>query len=62
MGKLVGVFREYKNLVDSIESGKEILDQETDEDLREMAREEIEMAETRIPDKENEIKFLLGPC
>jgi len=60
--KLVGVFREFKNLVDSIESGKEILEQETDEDLREMAREEIEMAEARIPDKENEIKILLVPA
>ncbi|HSH20968.1 MAG TPA: peptide chain release factor 1 [Draconibacterium sp.] len=60
--KLVTVFREYKNMVDSIESGKEILEQESDEELREMAREEIEIAETRIPEKENEIKFLLIPA
>ena len=60
--KLVAVFREYKNLVDSIESGKEILEEETDEDLREMAWEEIEMAENLIPEKENEIKFLLVPA
>jgi peptide chain release factor 1 len=60
--KLVGVFREYKNLVDSIESGREILDQESDEDLRTMALEEIQMAEIRIPEKENEIKFLLVPA
>ncbi len=60
--KLVGVFREYKNMVDSIESGKEILDQESDEDLREMAREEIELAEKMIPEKEKEIKFLLVPA
>jgi peptide chain release factor 1 len=60
--KLVGVFREYKNMVDSINSGKEILDQETDEDLRAMAWEEIELAEKKIPDKEKEIKFLLVPA
>ena len=60
--KLVGVFKEYKNLVESIESGREILAQESDEDLREMAREEIELAELRIPDKETEIKFLLVPA
>ena len=60
--KLVGVFREYKNLVDSIESGREILNQESDEDLRAMALEEIELAEIRIPEKENEIKFLLVPA
>jgi peptide chain release factor 1 len=60
--KLVSVFREYKNMVDSIESGKEILEQETDKDLREMAWEEIEMAEKMIPEKEKEIKFLLVPA
>ena len=60
--KLVGVFREYKNMVDSIVSGKEILDHETDTELREMALEEIEMAEKMIPDKEKEIKFLLVPA
>jgi len=60
--KLVGVFKEYKNMVESIESGREILAQETDEDLREMAREEIELAEQRIPGKETEIKFLLVPA
>ena len=60
--KLVGVFREYKNMVDNIESGKEILEQETDPELREMAWEEIELAEKMIPEKEKEIKFLLVPA
>lgn len=60
--KLVVVFREYKNMVDNIESGKEILEQETDKELREMAWEEIEMAEKMIPEKEKEIKFLLVPA
>lgn len=60
--KLVNVFREYKNMVDSIESGKEILEQETDPELREMAWEEIELAEKMIPEKEKEIKFLLVPA
>jgi peptide chain release factor 1 len=60
--KMVAVFREYKNLVDNIQSGKEILDEETDTELREMAREEIEMAEELIPKKEKEIKFLLVPA
>jgi peptide chain release factor 1 len=60
--KLVGVFREYKNMVESIDSGKEILEQESDEDLRAMAWEEIELAEKMIPEKEKEIKFLLVPA
>jgi len=60
--KLVGVFKDYKNMVESIDSGKEILDQESDEDLRAMAWEEIELAEKMIPEKEKEIKFLLVPA
>jgi peptide chain release factor 1 len=60
--KLVVVFKEYKNLVGSIKSGNEILDEETDPELREMAHEEIEMAEELIPQKEKEIKFLLVPA
>ncbi len=60
--KLVTVFKEYKNLIDNIESGKEILDEETDPELREMAREEMEKAEELIPEKEKQIKFLLVPA
>ncbi len=60
--KLVTVFKEYKNMVDSIESGKEILEEETDAELLEMAKEEIELAETQIPEKEQEIKLLLVPA
>ncbi len=59
---LIKVFREYKNLVKDIESGKEILAEESDEELREMAREEIEKAEKLIPEKEKEIKLLLVPA
>lgn len=61
MEMLMGKFREYKNLADGYESGKEILANETDEDLREMAREEIEMAEQLLPEKEEEVKMLLVP-
>ncbi len=59
--KLLAVFKEYKNLVDNLESGKEMLAEETDEELREMAREEMEQAEKKIPEKEQEIKMLLVP-
>jgi peptide chain release factor 1 len=59
---LTARFREYKNLVEDYESGKEILEQETDEELRQMAHEEIEKAEKLIPEKEEEIKMLLVPA
>lgn len=60
--KLVAKFQEYKNLVDNIETGREILAEETDEEMREMAREEMEESEERIPKVEQEIKLLLVPA
>ena len=59
---LVKTFREYKAIVDNIMSGKEILETESDEDLRAMAWEEIEASEELIPEKEKEIKLLLIPA
>jgi peptide chain release factor 1 len=59
---LVAAFREYKFLVDNIEMGKEILNDETDIDLREMARQEIETTELLLPEKEQNIKLLLVPA
>ncbi|HKI87507.1 MAG TPA: PCRF domain-containing protein, partial [Draconibacterium sp.] len=60
--KLVAKFQEYKNLVDNIDSGKEILAEESDEEMREMAHEEMESSEKLIPEKEEEIKMLLVPA
>ena len=59
---LVNAFKEYKAMIDNIESGKQILAEESDEDLREMAREEIESSEAMIPEKEQNIKLLLIPA
>lgn len=60
--KLLNAFKEYKSMVDNIQSGKEILAEESDEELREMAREEMEIAEERIPEMERKIKLLLVPA
>lgn len=59
---LVQAFKEYKNLVDNIESGKQMLAEESDPDIREMAKEEIESSEDALPGKEQEIKLLLVPA
>lgn len=59
---LVKAFKEYKNLVENIESGKEMLAEETDEEIREMAKEEIEASEEQLPEKEKAIKMLLVPA
>lgn len=60
--KLLNAFKEYKSMVDTIHSGKEILAEESDEELREMAHEEIEMAGEKIPEMEKKIKMLLVPA
>jgi len=59
---LTNAFKEFKATIDNIESGKQILAEETDEDLREMAREEIETSEAIIAEKEQNIKLLLIPA
>ncbi len=58
---LVRAFKEYKALADNIETGKQMLAEETDPDLRDMAREEIENSEALLPEYEQKIKLLLVP-
>ena len=60
--KLDRAFREYKGLVENIQTGREMLAEEHDEELREMIWEEIEGDEEKIPAKEHEIKMLLAPA
>jgi peptide chain release factor 1 len=59
---LVNAFTSYKNIVDNIESSKGLLATESDEEMREMAREEIEILEKQVGPKEQEIKLLLVPA
>ncbi|MCL1822541.1 MAG: peptide chain release factor 1 [Prolixibacteraceae bacterium] len=59
---LVSAFKEYKSLVENIETGKQILENESDIELREMVREEIENTEELLPEKEQNIKLLLVPA
>ncbi len=53
---------EYEKVVSDLQSAKDIFLNEKDEDLREMAREEISELEPRIPALEQEIKLLLIPA
>lgn len=53
---------EYKKIVDSLSAAKDILvNEKDDEDLREMAREEIAEFEPKLPDMEQDIRLLLIP-
>lgn len=52
---------EYQNTVDNIASSKEILDTESDEEFREMAKAELSELEERKSALEEQIKYLLIP-
>ncbi len=53
---------EYKKTLDNLASAKDILVNEKDDDLREMAREEISELEPKVPQMEEQIKLLLIPA
>lgn len=59
--KISNARNEYKQLLTNVEEAKLILDTENDAELREMAKEEIDIATQRIPELEEEIKLLLIP-
>lgn len=51
----------YRNLLSNLEAAKEMLADEKDEELREMAKEEIDLYQPQIAPLEDEIKLLLLP-
>ena len=53
---------EYKRMLEEYASARDILLNEKDEDLREMAREEISEIEPKLPEMEQNIKLLLIPA
>ena len=59
---LVEAFNEYKNTISNIESSKEILANEKDEELKEMAKAEMEELTAKLPAMEEQIKLLLIPA
>ncbi|GAB6009261.1 peptide chain release factor 1 [Dysgonomonas reticulitermitis] len=59
--KITNARNEYKQLVATIDEAKDILDSENDAELREIAKEELDIANERLPRLEEEIKLLLIP-
>lgn len=60
--RLTGATRNYRSLLADLADGKELLAAETDPELRQMAREQIDAAQAEIPRLEEEIKLLLIPA
>lgn len=54
--------KKYENLLSTVEEAKTVISEEDDEEMRAMAREELETATEEIPKAEMEIKMLLVPA
>lgn len=59
---VVEAYEKYRLALSNVESAKEILSKEKDEELREMAKLEIEELSARLPEMEEEIKMLIIPA
>lgn len=62
LGALMDARTRYMQLMRQFEEAKELFATETDADMREMAREEMDTCESQLPLLEEEIKLLLVPA
>lgn len=58
---IVEKYKEYKDAKQTIEDSLLMLEEENDEELREMAKEELNEAKATVEKTENELKILLLP-
>lgn len=61
LGKIVEQYEIYKNVLSNIDTNKEILAKEKDEEFRAMAREELEQLTEERDEKEESIRLMLIP-
>lgn len=60
--EILKVKREYELALSGIEESKEIISEESDEEMRQLAREELEQYQEKVPHLEERIKLLLIPA
>ena len=58
---LVKIHKQYSDMLDNLASAKEILQTESDPEMKEMAKEELNELEAAIPALEDDIKIMLIP-
>ena len=58
---IVDAYKEYKACKQTIEDSLAILDEESDEEMRELAKEELNEAKSRLGELEQKLKILLLP-
>ena len=61
LSELMELYGEYKKMLDDIESDTELITNEDDHDIKEMAREELKSLEEQKPQLEEKIKLKLIP-
>ena len=62
LGDLMAARKEYIQVLNGIEEAKNIIANESDQEMREMAREELDDCQKRQPELEERIKLLLIPA
>ncbi len=60
--RLTDATSRYRQLLDDAAEARQLLETENDDEIRAMAREQLDHANTAIPDLEEEIKILLIPA
>ena len=58
---IVDAYKEYKKSKETIEDSLAMLEEENDEEMREMLKEELSDAKKRVEELEHELKILLLP-
>ena len=58
---IVDTYKEYKKNKETIQDSLSMLEEEKDEDMREMLKEELSDAKKRVEELEHELKILLLP-
>lgn len=61
LAPIVEAFKEYKQCRKNVEDSLAMLEEESDEEMRELAKEELNGAKARIEELERELKILLLP-
>ena len=61
LSPIVEAYKEYKQCKQNIEDSLAMLEEESDEEMRELAKEELNDANNRVAELEKELKILLLP-
>ena len=61
LSPIVEAYKEYKTCKHTIEDSLQMLEEESDEEMRELAKEELNDAKARVEELERELKILLLP-